>query len=139
MSGQIPVTYVPARNTIFLSYALAYAEVRGSSDIFIGVNAIDYSGYPDCRPEFIRSFEQLGNLATKAGIEGSSRLTIHTPLITMTKSDIVRRAVALGVDLKLTHTCYDPGPLGSPCGRCDACVLRQKGFDEAGVRDPLYG
>jgi len=138
MADAIPSTYVPARNTIFLSFALAYAEVRKASDIFIGVNAIDYSGYPDCRPEFIRSFEQVANLATKAGVEGSSRLTIHTPLIHMTKADIVRKAVALGVDLKLTHTCYDPGDDGYPCGRCDACLLRQKGFDEAGMIDPIY-
>ena len=138
MGGAIPSTYVPARNTIFLSFALAFAEVRKASDIIIGVNAIDYSGYPDCRPEFIRSFEQLANLATRAGVEGSSRLTIHTPLIEMSKADIVRKAVALGVDLKLTHTCYDPALDGYPCGRCDACLLRQKGFDEAGVNDPIY-
>jgi 7-cyano-7-deazaguanine synthase len=133
----IPVTYVPARNTIFLSYALAYAEVVGASDIFIGVNAIDYSGYPDCRPEFIQAFEQMANLATKAGIEGRTKVVIRTPLIDMTKADIVRKAVELGVDLSLTHSCYDPDPEGRPCGRCDSCILRRKGFEEAGILDPL--
>jgi 7-cyano-7-deazaguanine synthase len=133
----IPVTYVPARNTIFLSFALAYAEVTGAADIFLGVNAIDYSGYPDCRPEFIAAFEQMANLATKAGIEGSSRFRIHTPLIRMTKADVVRKAVALDVDLSLTHSCYDPDDNGRPCGRCDSCALRRKGFEEAGLRDPL--
>lgn len=137
MGGSIPVTYVPARNTIFLSFALAYAEVSGASDIFIGVNAVDYSGYPDCRPEFIRAFEALANLATKAGVEGASKYKIHTPLIEMTKADIVRKAVELGVDLSLTHSCYDPGPAGRPCGRCDSCTLRQKGFAAAGLIDPL--
>lgn len=135
--GGIPVTYVPARNTIFLSFALAYAEVTGSSSIFIGVNAIDYSGYPDCRPEFISAFEQMANLATKAGVEGTTKVKIHAPLIEMTKADIVRQAVALGVDLKLTHSCYDPLADGKPCGRCDSCILRRKGFEEAGVVDPL--
>ena len=136
MGSGIPITYVPARNTIFLSFALAYSEVVGASAIFIGVNAIDYSGYPDCRPEFIRAFETLANLATKAGVEGTIRLSVHTPLIAMTKADIVRRAVKLGVDLSLTHSCYDPGPTGIPCGTCDSCILRQKGFAEAGVLDP---
>jgi 7-cyano-7-deazaguanine synthase len=133
----IPVTYVPARNTIFLSYALAYAEVVGASDIFIGVNAIDYSGYPDCRPEFIRAFEQMANLATKAGVEGTTKIVIRTPLIDMTKADIVRKAVELGVDLSFTHSCYDPDPEGRPCGKCDSCILRHKGFQEAGILDPL--
>jgi 7-cyano-7-deazaguanine synthase len=137
MSGGIPITYVPARNTIFLSFALAYAEVTGAASIFIGVNAIDYSGYPDCRPEFIAAFENMANLATKAGIEGATHIKIHTPLIQMTKADIVRKAVALGVDLKLTHSCYDPSPEGRACGRCDSCILRRKGFEEAGVVDPL--
>jgi 7-cyano-7-deazaguanine synthase len=132
----IPVTYVPARNTIFLSFALAYAEVIQAGDIFIGVNAIDYSGYPDCRPEFIQAFENVARLATRAGVEGA-RLKIHTPLIAMTKADIVRRAASLGVDLGLTHSCYDPDPDGRPCGGCDSCVLRQKGFQEAGIPDPL--
>lgn len=137
MSAGIPVTYVPARNTIFLSFALAYAEVTGAADIFLGVNAIDYSGYPDCRPEFIAAFEQMANLATKAGVEGASRFRIHTPLIRMTKAQIVRKAVELDVDLSLTHSCYDPAPGGRPCGRCDSCALRRKGFEEAGLRDPL--
>lgn len=136
MSSSIPVTYVPARNTIFLSFALAYAEVVGSSDLFLGVNAIDYSGYPDCRPEFIAAFERMANLATKAGVEGRSDMRIHTPLIEMTKADIVREAIALGVDLALTHSCYDPAE-GRACGRCDSCVLRRKGFEEAGAVDPL--
>ncbi len=137
MNAGIPVTYVPARNTIFLSFALAYAEATRSEHIFIGVNAIDYSGYPDCRPEFISAFENLANLATKAGVEGTSRFTIHTPLITMTKAEIVRKALALGVNLKLTHSCYDPGNDGRPCEKCDSCILRRKGFAEAGIADPL--
>ncbi len=137
MSGGIPVTYVPARNTIFLSFALAYAEVIGASSIFIGVNAIDYSGYPDCRPEFIHAFEAMANLATKSGVEGTTHIKIHTPLIQMSKADIVRKAVELGVDLKLTHSCYDPSPEGRACGHCDSCILRRKGFEEAGVVDPL--
>lgn len=137
MSNGIPVTYVPARNTIFLSFALAYAEVREASDVFIGVNALDYSGYPDCRPEFIHAFEQMANLATKAGVEGRTKIVIHTPLMTMTKADIVRTAMELGVDLSVTHSCYDPDAKGRPCGRCDSCVLRGKGFAEAGVADPL--
>lgn len=133
---EIPVTYVPARNTIFLSYALAWAEVLGSTDIFIGVNAVDYSGYPDCRSEYIAAYEQMANLATKAGVEGDRRLTIHTPLIALTKAQIVQRGLDLGVDYGLTHTCYDPYPDGTPCGECDACHLRARGFAEAGVVDP---
>jgi 7-cyano-7-deazaguanine synthase len=132
----IPVTYVPARNTIFLGYALAWAEVIHASDIFIGVNAIDYSGYPDCRPEFIEAFERLANLATKVGVEGS-RFKIHTPLIKLSKADIIRKAVELGVDLSLTHSCYDPTPEGLACGECDSCLLRLKGFREAGIKDPV--
>ncbi len=137
MGAGIPVTYVPARNTIFLSFALAYAETVHAADIFIGVNAIDYSGYPDCRPEFIHAFQSMANLATKAGAEGTTRMAIHTPLIAMTKADIVRRAVALGLDLSLTHSCYDPDSNGRACGNCDSCLLRQKGFKEAGIADPL--
>ena len=133
--GSIPVTYVPARNTIFLSLALAWAEVLGARDIFIGVNAIDYSGYPDCRPEFIAAFERLASLATKAGIEGAG-LTIHTPLITMSKAEIIGRGLELGVDFGLTSTCYDPSPEGLACGRCDACRLRLAGFAELGRTDP---
>jgi 7-cyano-7-deazaguanine synthase len=132
----IPVTYVPARNTIFLSLALAWAEVLGAQVIFIGVNALDYSGYPDCRPEYIEAFERMASLATRAGVEGR-RLRIHTPLISMSKAEIVRLGVRLGVDFGLTWSCYDPTPEGTPCGRCDACVLRQKGFREAGMEDPL--
>jgi 7-cyano-7-deazaguanine synthase len=133
----IPVTYVPARNTVFLSLALGYAEVVGASDLFIGVNAIDYSGYPDCRPEFIAAFERLANLATKAGVEGSMRFRIHTPLIKMTKAEIIRRGCELGVDYGLTHSCYAPDASGKACGRCDACQLRLKGFAEAGLSDPI--
>jgi 7-cyano-7-deazaguanine synthase len=132
----IPATYVPARNTIFLAVALGWAEVVGAADIFIGVNALDYSGYPDCRPEFIAAFEQLARLATKAGVEGA-RFTVHTPLIAMTKAAIIRAGLALGLDYNLTHSCYDPAPDGSPCGACDSCILRGKGFAEAGVADPL--
>jgi 7-cyano-7-deazaguanine synthase len=132
----IPATYVPARNTIFLALALGWAEVVGASDIFIGVNALDYSGYPDCRPEFIAAFEHLARLATKAGVEGA-RFTIHTPLIALTKASIIRAGMSLGLDYRLTHSCYDPSPDGSPCGTCDSCVLRAKGFAEAGVADPL--
>ncbi|MDP9354324.1 MAG: 7-cyano-7-deazaguanine synthase QueC [Chloroflexota bacterium] len=132
----IPVTYVPARNTIFLSFALAFAETVGAFDIFIGVNALDYSGYPDCRPEYIRAFEHMANLATKAGVEGTGRFTIHTPLIHMTKKEIIETGIALGVDYGLTLSCYDPSPDGIPCRRCDACLLRAKGFAEAGVDDP---
>jgi 7-cyano-7-deazaguanine synthase len=132
----IPVTYVPARNTIFLSYALAWAETLGASDIFIGVNALDYGGYPDCRPEFILAFESMANLATKTGVEGS-RFKIHAPLIELSKAEIIRKAVELGVDLSLTHSCYDPTPDGRSCGLCDSCQLRRKGFREAGVNDPM--
>jgi 7-cyano-7-deazaguanine synthase len=132
----IPVTYVPARNTIFLAYALAWAEVIDASDIFIGVNAIDYSGYPDCRPEFIEAFEHLASLATKAGVRGS-HFQIHTPLIELSKADIIRKAVDLGIDLSLTHSCYDPTPEGLACGECDSCLLRLKGFREAGLKDPM--
>ncbi len=134
--NEIPVTYVPARNTIFLSYALAWSEVLSAPDIFLGVNAIDYSGYPDCRPEYIHAFEQLANLATKAGVEGTLIIQIHTPLIQMTKADIIRKGVALGVDYGLTHSCYDPDTTGSACSRCDSCLLRKKGFADAGVADP---
>ncbi len=132
----IPITYVPARNTIFLSLALAWAEVLEAFDIVIGVNALDYSGYPDCRPEFVRAFESLAAVATRAGVEGG-RFRVHTPLITLSKADIIRRGIALGLDYGLTHSCYDPAPDGRPCGRCDSCVLRAKGFAEAGVKDPL--
>ena len=134
--NEIPVTYVPARNTIFLSFALGWAEVLGSFDIFIGVNALDYSGYPDCRPEFIKAYETMANLATKAGVEGS-RMTIHTPLISLTKADIIRKGLSLGVDYALTHSCYDPAEDGAACGLCDSCRLRLKGFAEAGVADPV--
>lgn len=135
MSHGVPVTYVPARNALFLSLALGLAEVVGSTDIYIGVNAVDYSGYPDCRPEFIRSFESMANLATKAGVEGA-RFTVHAPLTGLTKADIIREGVKLGVDYGLTHSCYDPDAQGRACGRCDSCVLRKKGFEEAGVPDP---
>jgi 7-cyano-7-deazaguanine synthase len=135
VSTDIPVTYVPARNTIFLGLALGLAESVGATDIFIGVNAVDYSGYPDCRPEFIRAFEGLATLATKAGVEGA-RFTVHAPLSGLTKADIIRAGVAAGVDYGLTHSCYDPSPEGLACGRCDSCLLRQKGFREAGVADP---
>jgi 7-cyano-7-deazaguanine synthase len=137
MSGEIPITYVPARNTIFLSYALAWAEVLGSSDIFIGVNALDYSGYPDCRPEFIEAFERLANLATKAGVEGRQRLKIHAPLLQLTKAEIIARGLELGVDYGLTSSCYDPSLAGEACGQCDSCVLRLKGFRENGMSDPV--
>ena len=133
----IPITYVPARNTVFLSFALAWAEVLEASDIVIGVNAVDYSGYPDCRPEFIEAFERMANLATKAGVEGRTRIKIHAPLIRLSKAEIVRLAVDLGVDLSLTHSCYDPDESGHPCGACDSCILRLKGFAEAGIADPL--
>jgi len=137
MGTGIPVTYVPARNTIFLSHALAWAEVLESQDIFIGVNMYDFSGYPDCRAEYIEAFERMANLATKAGVEGRSRLTIHTPLIRMTKAQIVKRGAELGVDFGLTWSCYEPQPDGRACGACDSCLLRQKGFAEAGLRDPV--
>ena len=136
MAKEIPVTYVPARNTIFLSFALGWAEVLGSNDIFIGVNALDYSGYPDCRPEYIEAFERMAALATKAGVEGRQKLSIHTPLIRMTKSEIIRTGAELGVDFSLTTSCYDPSPDGLACGECDACLLRRKGFQEAGITDP---
>lgn len=135
MSHGIPVTYVPARNTLFLSLALGLAEVVGAHDLFIGVNAVDYSGYPDCRPEFIRAFQSLADLATRAGVEGQ-RFTVHAPLSGMTKAQIILEGVRLGVDYGMTHSCYDPDPVGRACGRCDSCVLRQKGFEEAGVPDP---
>jgi 7-cyano-7-deazaguanine synthase len=137
MSQGIPATYVPARNTVFLSLALGYAEVVGAADIFIGVNAVDYSGYPDCRPEFIAAFEKLTNLATKAGVEGTMKFHIHTPLIHMTKAEIIRRGIQLGVDYGLTHSCYAPNDSGIACGRCDACRLRLKGFAESGLTDPI--
>jgi len=139
MQTGIPITYVPARNTVFLSLSLAYAEVIGAADIFIGVNAIDYSGYPDCRPEFIAAFERVANLATKAGVERDLRFKIHTPLILLSKAQIIRRGIELGVDYSLTHSCYDPDKQGRACGRCDSCLLRKRGFAEAGVPDPtLY-
>jgi 7-cyano-7-deazaguanine synthase len=137
LTEAIPITYVPARNTIFLSFAMAWAEVLESADIFIGVNAIDYSGYPDCRPEFIEAFEKMANLATRAGVEGRTRLRIHTPLAQLNKAGIVRLGAELGLDFSLTHSCYDPAPDGRPCGLCDSCRLRRKGFEEAGQRDPL--
>ena len=137
MGEGIPVTYVPARNTVFLSFALAWAEVLEASDIFIGVNALDYSGYPDCRPEYIAAYERMANLATRAGVEGRQRVKIHTPLIQLTKAEIIRRGTALGVDYALTSSCYDPGGDGRPCGQCDSCRLRAKGFAEAGRADPL--
>ena len=137
MSSDIPVTYVPARNTIFLSFALAWAETLGAEDIFIGVNALDYSGYPDCRPEYIEAFASMANLATKAGVEGNMQLKIHTPLVAMTKAEIIKRGLELDVDYSLTHSCYDPTPDGLACGKCDSCLLRLKGFAEAGARDPL--
>ncbi len=133
----IPVTYVPARNTLFLSFALAWAEVLGAGDLFIGVNALDYSGYPDCRPEFIAAFERMANLATAAGVEGRQRLRINAPLMSLTKAEIILQGTALGVDYGLTSSCYDPGDEGRPCGHCDSCLLRARGFAEAGLRDPL--
>jgi 7-cyano-7-deazaguanine synthase len=136
MTADIPITYVPARNTVFLSLALAWAEVLGSFDIYMGVNVLDYSGYPDCRPEFIGAFEQLANLATKAGVENKGRFRIHTPLIQLSKADIIRLGVSLGVDYGLTHSCYDPAPNSAACGRCDSCVLRRAGFEAAGIADP---
>jgi 7-cyano-7-deazaguanine synthase len=136
MGEGIPITYVPARNTIFLSFALAWAEVLGACDIFIGVNALDYSGYPDCRPEYIEAFQIMANLATKAGVERQGKFTIHTPLIKLTKAQIIQRGLELGVDYSLTSTCYEPSPEGDACGRCDACLLRLKGFRENGTEDP---
>ena len=137
MSHGIPVTYVPARNTIFLSFALAWAEVLESSNVFIGVNALDYSGYPDCRPEYIAAYEKMANLATKAGVEGRQQLKIHTPLIAMSKAQIIAKGIELGVDYGFTSSCYDPSPDGKPCVACDSCVLREKGFRENGIEDPL--
>jgi 7-cyano-7-deazaguanine synthase len=137
LSRGIPVTYVPARNTILLAFALAWAEVLGADDIFIGVNAIDYSGYPDCRPEFIQAFERLANLATKASVEGQTEVKIHTPLISMSKAQIIRRGLELGVDYGLTSSCYDPSPTGEACGACDSCLLRVRGFAENGIPDPI--
>lgn len=137
IAGGIPITYVPARNTIFLSFALALAETLGASDIFVGVNALDYSGYPDCRPEYIDAFERMANLATKAGVEGTQRLKIHSPLISMSKAQIIEAGLSLGVDYSITSSCYDPGPQGEPCGQCDSCLLRAKGFAQANQGDPL--
>lgn len=137
LSQGIPVTYVPARNTVFLSIALAWAEVLEADDIFVGVNALDYSGYPDCRPEYISAFEQMANLATKAAVEGKQRIQIHAPLIELTKAQIIQRGIALGVDYGITHSCYDPDSEGRACGACDSCLLRIKGFREAGVSDPI--
>lgn len=136
MNRGIPVTYVPARNTIFLSHALAWAEVLKSSDIFIGINAIDYSGYPDCRPEYIEAFEKMANLATKAGVEGSLKISMRAPLLHMTKAQIIKEGIKRGVDYAITHSCYDPSPIGLACGQCDSCILRQKGFEDAGIADP---
>jgi 7-cyano-7-deazaguanine synthase len=136
IAAEIPVTYVPARNTIFLSLALGYAEAKEADEIWLGVNAVDYSGYPDCRPEYIEAYQAMANLATRAGVEGKQRLTIHTPLIRLTKAQIIRRGLELGVDYGLTSTCYDPDPAGRACGQCDACLLRLKGFAENGVSDP---
>jgi len=136
ISAEIPVTYVPARNTIFLSLALGWCEVLNAQDIFIGVNAVDYSGYPDCRPEFLQAFERLANLATKAGVEGRSRFQIHAPLLHMTKAQIIRAGIEAGVDFSLTHSCYDPTAEGLACGACDSCILRRRGFEEAGIPDP---
>ena len=137
MAGEIPATYVPARNTVFLSFALAWAEVLGAADIFIGVNALDYSGYPDCRPEYIEAYERMANLATKSGVEGRTRVRIRTPLIRLSKAEIVKLGAELGLEFGLTHSCYDPDAQGRPCGQCDSCVLRRKGFEEAGIADPL--
>jgi 7-cyano-7-deazaguanine synthase len=136
MAAGIPVTYVPARNTVLLALALGWAEVLGAFDLFMGANSLDYGGYPDCRPEYMAAFEQLANLGTKAGVEGRGRFRVHTPLIRLTKAEIIRLGASLGVDYALTHTCYDPAPDGAACGRCDACVLRRAGFAEAGVPDP---
>ncbi len=138
MASGIPVTYVPARNTIFLAYALGWAEVLGAADLFIGVNALDYSGYPDCRPEYLAAFQRMADLATRAGVEGQERLRIHAPLITMTKPEIIQTGLSLGVDYSITQSCYDPAPEGDACGRCDACQLRLRGFAGAGVADPIH-
>jgi 7-cyano-7-deazaguanine synthase len=139
MAAGIPITYVPARNTVFLSFALAWAEVLAASDIFIGVNALDYSGYPDCRPEYIEAYQRMANLATKAGVEGRTHIKIHAPLIRLSKAEIVKLGAELGLDFGLTHSCYDPGPAGRACGQCDSCALRRKGFEEAGMVDPCAG
>ena len=139
MEHGIPITYVPARNTVFLSLALGWAEVLGAADLFIGVNAVDYSGYPDCRPEFIAAFETVANLATRAGVEGTLRFKIHTPLISWTKAQIIQRGLDLGIDFALTHSCYDPEANGRPCGHCDSCQLRNRGFAELGMTDPALG
>jgi 7-cyano-7-deazaguanine synthase len=136
MGRDIPITYVPARNTVFLSFALSWAEVLGVLDLFFGANVLDHSGYPDCRPEYLRAYEAMANLATKAGVEGRGKLTIHAPLIKMTKAKIIRTGITLGVDYSLTHSCYDPTEDGLTCGECDSCILRKKGFKEAGVPDP---
>jgi 7-cyano-7-deazaguanine synthase len=136
ISSEIPITYVPARNTIFLSFALGWCEVLQAQDIFIGVNAVDYSGYPDCRPKFLQAFEGLANLATKAGVEGTARYQIHAPLLHLSKAQIIRAGVEAGVDFSLTHSCYDPAPEGLACGFCDSCALRRRGFEEAGIPDP---
>ena len=136
ISTEIPITYVPARNTIFLSFALGWCEVLQAQDIFIGINAVDYSGYPDCRPEFLEAFERLANLATKAGVEGTARFRIHAPLLNMSKAQIVRAGMEAGVNFSLTHSCYDPSPEGLACGACDSCILRRRGFEEAGIPDP---
>jgi 7-cyano-7-deazaguanine synthase len=137
LKKDIPVTYVPARNTIFLSYALAWAEVIGANDIFIGVNVLDYSGYPDCRPEYIKAYEKMANLATKAGVEGQKKMKINTPLIQMSKAQIIQKGIELGVDYSLTRSCYDPSDSGEACGKCDSCLLRLKGFKDAGLKDPV--
>jgi 7-cyano-7-deazaguanine synthase len=137
MEAAIPVTYVPARNTVLLALALGLAEALGAADLFIGVNAVDYSGYPDCRPEFLAAFERLANLATKAGVEEAQTFRVHAPLVNLTKAQIIQRGIALGVDYGLTHTCYDPPSANLACGRCDACILRRKGFQEAGLTDPI--
>ncbi|MBX3412935.1 MAG: 7-cyano-7-deazaguanine synthase QueC [Pirellulales bacterium] len=137
MEHGIPVTYVPARNTVLLALALGLAEVTGAADLFVGVNAVDYSGYPDCRPEFIAAFERLANLATKAGVEGTLEFKVHAPLIRLTKAEIIRRGTALGLDYGLTHSCYDPTPAGLSCGQCDSCLIRRRGFADAGLVDPL--
>ena len=138
LGREIPITYVPARNTLFLALALGWAEVLGAEDLFIGANALDYSGYPDCRPEFLEAFERLANLATRAGVEGRARFRVHAPLLYLSKAEIVKKGVELGVDFSLTHSCYDPLPDGRPCGSCDSCLLRRKGFEEAGIPDPLW-
>lgn len=138
LGGGVPVTYVPARNTVFLSFALAWAETLGSSDVFIGVNALDYSGYPDCRPEYVRAYEAMADLATKAGVEGTQRLKIHTPLIAWTKAQIIQHGGVLGVDYSITHSCYDPDETGVACGACDSCLLRRRGFEQLGLPDPAW-